>query len=85
MRVTCKCGHKALIRDSEMHSPDFVTLRCLCLNVECAHSWVAHLTFSHTVSPSAQTFDRILLDRLKSMPRAQQQDMFEKLGNPATV
>lgn len=85
MRVTCKCGNKALIRDSKMHSPDFVTLRCLCLNVECAHSWVAHLTFSHTVSPSAQTFDRMLLDRLKSMPTAQQQEMFEHLGNQATA
>lgn len=85
MRVTCKCGHKGLIRKSEMHSPDFVTLRCLCLNVDCAHSWVAHLTFSHTVSPSAQTFDRVLIDRFKSLPKVQQRELFEQLGAQTTA
>ncbi|MBF0639795.1 ogr/Delta-like zinc finger family protein [Pseudomonas protegens] len=80
MRVTCKCGHKGLIRDSKLHSPDFVTLYCLCLDVLCAHAWVAHLTFSHTLSPSAQAVDRLLFDRLREMPRAQQRELFEQLA-----
>ncbi|MCK1789634.1 ogr/Delta-like zinc finger family protein [Pseudomonas violetae] len=83
MRVTCKCGNKGLIRDSKKHSPDFVTLYCLCLDVACAHSWVAHLTFSHTVSPSAQTYERMLLDRLRDLPREKQRELFEQLGSQA--
>jgi hypothetical protein len=80
MRVTCKCGHKGKIRDSKAHSPDFVTIYGQCLDVHCGHSWVAHLTFSHTLSPSAQMHDRILFDRLKGMPREKQRELFEQLG-----
>jgi len=46
---------------------------------------VANLTFSHTLSPSAQTFDRLLIDRLRDMPRAQQRELFEKLGSQAVA
>ncbi len=80
MRVVCKCGNKGLIRDSKAHSPDFVTLYCQCLDVRCGHTWVAHLTFSHTLSPSAQAADRLLFDRLREMPRAQQRELFDQLG-----
>ncbi|MEC4239240.1 ogr/Delta-like zinc finger family protein [Pseudomonas sp. DSV-1] len=85
MRVTCKCGNKGKIRDSRKASPDFVTLYCYCLDVHCGHTWVAHLTFSHTLSPSAQAVDRLLFDRLKEMPRAQQREMFEQLGAQITA
>ncbi len=85
MRVTCKCGNKGLIRDSKPQSPDFVTLYCQCLDVQCGHTWVAYLTFSHTLSPSAQTFDRLLFDRLREMPRAKQRELFEQLGAQAVA
>lgn len=80
MRVTCKCGHIGKIRDSTLHSPDFVTLYCQCLDVHCGHSWVAHLTFHHTLSPSAKMVDRLLFDRLQAMPRAEQRELFDQLG-----
>ena len=85
MRVTCKCGHKGKIKDSVKTSPDFVTLYCLCLDVNCGHQWAAHLTFSHTTHPSAQTVDQLLFGRLKEMPRAQLQQMFEQLGAQITA
>jgi hypothetical protein len=81
MRVTCKCGHKGRIASREVLSADFAKLYCQCLDAKCGHSWVANLTFSHTLSPSAQTFDRLLIDRLRDMPRAQQRELFEKLGS----
>nr|WP_288912149.1 ogr/Delta-like zinc finger family protein [uncultured Pseudomonas sp.] len=85
MRVTCKCGHKGRIASREVLSADFAKLYCQCLDAKCGHSWVANLTFSHTLSPSAQTFDRLLIDRLRDMSRAQQRELFEKLGSQAVV
>lgn len=85
MRVTCKCGHKGRIASREVLSTDFAKLYCQCLDARCGHSWVANLTFSHTLSPSAQTFDRLLIDRLRDMPRAQQRELFEKLGSQASA
>ena len=83
MRVTCKCGHKGRIASREVLSTDFAKLYCQCLDAKCGHSWAANLTFSHTLSPSAQTFDRLLIDRLRDMPRAQQRELFDKLGSQA--
>ncbi|WP_294734828.1 ogr/Delta-like zinc finger family protein [uncultured Pseudomonas sp.] len=83
MRVTCKCGHKGRIASREVLSTDFAKLYCQCLDAKCGHSWVANLTFSRTLSPSAQTFDRLLIDRLRDMPRAQQRELFERLGSQA--
>ena len=85
MRVTCKCGNKGRISSREVLSTDFAKLYCQCLDAKCGHSWVANLTFSHTLSPSAQTFDRLLIDRLRDMPRAQQRELFEKLGSQAVA
>ncbi|WP_455917382.1 ogr/Delta-like zinc finger family protein [Pseudomonas cerasi] len=85
MRVTCKCGHKGRIASREVLSDDFAKLYCQCLNAKCGHTWVANLTFSHTLSPSAQTFDRLLMDRLRDMPRTQQRELFEKLGSQAVA
>lgn len=85
MRVVCKCGHKGRIASRETLSSDFSKLYCQCLNAMCGHTWVAELTFSHTLSPSAQSYERMLLDRLKSMPIAKQRELFEQLGGQATV
>lgn len=85
MRVTCKCGHKGRIASREVLSTDFAKLYCQCLDAKCGHSWVANLTFSHTLSPSAQTFDRLLIDRLRDMSRTQQRELFEKLGSQAVA
>ena len=85
MRVTCKCGHKGRISSREALSTDFAKLYCQCLDPRCGHTWVANLTFSHTLSPSAQTFDRILFDRLRELPRAQQRELFERLGTQAVA
>ena len=85
MRVICKCGHKGRIGKRDQLSTDFVKLYCQCLDTTCGHTWVAHLTYSHTLSPSAQTFDRMLFDRLKDMPRAKQRELFEQLGSQAVA
>jgi hypothetical protein len=41
---------------------------------------VANLTFSHTLSPSAQAMDRLIFDSLKNLSRAKQRELFDQLG-----
>ena len=55
MRVTCKCGTKGAIRNSKQESVDVITIYCQCLDVHCGHTWVAHLTFSHTLKEPANS------------------------------
>ncbi|WP_085694636.1 MULTISPECIES: ogr/Delta-like zinc finger family protein [unclassified Pseudomonas] len=85
MRVVCKCGHKGRIASREEVTTEFVKLYCQCLDAKCGHTWVANLTFSHTLSPSSQTFERLLIDRLREMPRAKQRELFEQLGTQAVA
>jgi len=51
----------------------------------CGHTWFANLTFSHTLSPSDQAVDRLLFDRLRSLSRVQQRDLFDQLGVVAST
>lgn len=81
MRVYCKvCGQKGRIASRDELSLEFARLYCQCNSVQCGHTWVANLTFSHTVSPSAQAVDRLLFDRLRSLSKVQQRDLFDQLG-----
>ncbi|MDC7683241.1 ogr/Delta-like zinc finger family protein [Asticcacaulis sp. BYS171W] len=47
------CTGNAKIRESEALSHTTRRLKYLCLDVECGHTWVAHLTYVSTLSPSA--------------------------------
>lgn len=86
MRIYCtSCAHKGRISSREEVSRMFVKLYCQCLDAKCGHTWVANLTYSHTLSPSAQTFDRMLFDRLKDLPRAKQRELFDQLGTQAVA
>lgn len=80
MRVTCKCGNKGRIASTETFSADFVKLYCQCLDAKCGHTWVANLSFSHTLSPSARAVDRLIFDSLKNLSRSQQRELFDQLG-----
>ncbi len=85
MRVICKCGNKGRIASREQLSEDFAKLYCQCLDAKCGHTWDANLTFSHTLSPSAQSFERMLLDRFRDRPKAKQRELFEQLGSQAVA
>ncbi|MFJ2287950.1 ogr/Delta-like zinc finger family protein [Pseudomonas iridis] len=81
MRVYCKeCGFKGRIASRDELSKEFAKLYCQCLSPTCGHTWVANLTFSHTLSPSAQAIDRFIFDRLRDMSRSKQRELFEQLG-----
>lgn len=80
MRIYCReCGSKGRIASRDELSPEFARLYCQCQSPLCGHTWVANLTFSHTLNPSAQVIERLLLDRLRQLPQAQQKELFEQL------
>lgn len=82
MRVYCNvCASKGRISSREELSLEFARLYCQCSSVACGHTWVATLTFSHTLSPSAKAVDRLLFDRLRTLSRDKQRDLFEQLGS----
>lgn len=56
LKINCKeCGEAAIIRKNARKHPELSDLYCMCSNVECGHTFVLNLTFSHTLSPSALT------------------------------
>lgn len=76
MRVYCReCGGKGRIASRDELSKEFTRLYCQCLSPICGHTWVAHLTFAHTLSPSAQA-----VQRLRDMSHGKQRELFDQLG-----
>lgn len=81
MRVYCReCQGKGRIAWSDQLSMEFTRLYCQCQSPECGHTWVTNVSFSHTLSPSAQAVDRLLFDRLRELPRSRQRELFDQLG-----
>ncbi|HEU6437404.1 MAG TPA: ogr/Delta-like zinc finger family protein [Nitratidesulfovibrio sp.] len=57
MRIICdKCHGKARITTRREITPRFTKLYCVCNNAECGHSFVMHLEFAHTLSPSGLSY-----------------------------
>ncbi|WP_207866950.1 ogr/Delta-like zinc finger family protein [Pseudomonas sp. 58(2021)] len=56
MRVKCKCGSKGAIRNTKKESSEISALYCQCLDVNCGMTWVAHLTYSHTLKKPLKPF-----------------------------
>ncbi|RRV08113.1 transcriptional regulator [Pseudomonas sp. v388] len=86
MRVYCTaCNSKGKISSSREQTKGFTKLYCLCLNPECGHTWVAHLTFSHSLNAPVRRLDTLevddrLLDQLRDMTPAQKQQLIAQLG-----
>ncbi|NHZ45835.1 ogr/Delta-like zinc finger family protein [Desulfovibrio sp. XJ01] len=67
MRIICdKCHGKARITTRREITPRFTKLYCVCNNAECGHSFVMHLEFAHSLSPSA--YPALLRHRSKGSP-----------------
>ncbi|WP_105574465.1 ogr/Delta-like zinc finger family protein [Cronobacter sakazakii] len=54
MKMTCPvCLADAKIRKTNRKHPQLADVYCQCSNMECGHSFVMNVSFSHTISPSA--------------------------------
>ena len=78
--VRCnRCGSAAVIDSSKEISDVAKHLYCMCKNVECGHTFVVIMEFSHTLSPSALDLPEEVRERLKGYSRTQQQQLFASI------
>ena len=74
LKIECtECGSNAVIRKTNRKHRDIADIYCACTDVECAHTFVMNMTFSHTISPSAKTGDMLLQQVISSMSPQQKQ------------
>ncbi|BCO13545.1 hypothetical protein RIMD111065_19010 [Aeromonas hydrophila] len=59
---------------------DVSDLYCQCTDAECGHSWVATLSFAHTLSPSAKTTNQLVLSLMGSLTPEGRQLVLKGLG-----
>jgi hypothetical protein len=68
MRVLCtSCGQKAIIGKTDRLSVEHANLYCSCSDPECGHTFVANVSFSHTLSPSAKSSSQIVRQLVNAM------------------
>lgn len=80
-KIKCpECGSPAIIRKSDWKDKKLADLYCACTEVECGHTFVFNAQFSHTLSPSGLTGNKLvkaLLDRLKADERQLALDLLQ--------
>ncbi|EAQ6251478.1 ogr/Delta-like zinc finger family protein [Salmonella enterica] len=79
------CGCAAIIERTEWKTEsktDVANLYVRCTNLECGHTWVENVTYSHTLVPSAlkDGVVRLLLDNLKPEERQLALDLLMRDG-----
>jgi len=81
MRVFCKeCGQRGRITKTNRLSDEVSDLYCQCIDAECSHSWVATLSFSHTLSPSAKTTSQLVIGLVSSLSPDNRQMLLKNLN-----
>ncbi|WP_340617196.1 ogr/Delta-like zinc finger family protein [Xenorhabdus entomophaga] len=74
LKIICpECGAKAVIRKTNRMHREIADIYCSCADVECGHTFVMKLTFSHTISPSAKTGDILLRNVINNLSSQQRQ------------
>ncbi|MEA5217470.1 Ogr/Delta-like zinc finger protein [Enterobacter cloacae] len=72
-KIKCpECGQPAIIRKSDWKDKKLADLYCACTEVECGHTFVFNASFSHTLSPSGLTGNKLvkfIIDQLKPEER----------------
>ncbi|WP_392463096.1 ogr/Delta-like zinc finger family protein [Aeromonas dhakensis] len=81
MRVFCKeCGQRGRITKTNRLSDEVSDLYCQCTDAECGHSWVATLSFTHTLSPSAKTTSQLVIGLVSSLSPDSRQMLLKGLN-----
>ncbi|UEM40065.1 ogr/Delta-like zinc finger family protein [Pectobacterium aquaticum] len=84
LKIECpECGEKAVIRKTNRKHRKIADIYCACSDVECGHTFVMNLTFSHSLSPSAKTGDKLLQTVIENLSPQQRQMALDLLKAPA--
>lgn len=80
LKIKCPdCGSQAIIKKTNRKHREIADIYCACADVECGHTFVMNLTFSHTLSPSAKTGEAMMQQIISTMSPAQKQMAFDLL------
>ncbi|TRY13548.1 ogr/Delta-like zinc finger family protein [Shewanella hanedai] len=81
MRIHCTaCGKKAIIGKTNRLSLAYADLYCSCTDPKCGHTFVANLSFSHTLSPSAKSTTAIVSELFRALSPVQRQQIQQELN-----
>lgn len=84
LKIKCPdCGSQAVIKKTNRKHRDIADIYCACADVECGHTFVMNLTFSHTLSPSAKSGDAMLQQLISNMSPHQKQITLDLLQSAA--
>ncbi|EDW6361843.1 ogr/Delta-like zinc finger family protein, partial [Salmonella enterica subsp. enterica] len=73
-KIICpECNSNSTIKKTVRKHPHLSDVYCACNNVECGHTFVVNMTFSHTLSPSALTSDKAIRTLIDLMSPGQRQ------------
>lgn len=74
LKIECpECKSNAVIRKTNRKHRDISDIYCSCADVECGHTFVMNLTFSHTISPGAKTGELLIHKVISGMSEEQKQ------------
>ena len=80
-RVRCNyCNEIATILSSDVECQDSKKFYCQCQNLDCGHGFVMSLAFSHTIHPSSLVIPKEVLEKLGTLNRVQQKELFSSLS-----
>ena len=81
MRVICvECRGKGRIQKTNRISDGYTDLYCTCNDPECGHTFVMHLTYSHTLSPSAKSSNRLTFELIKALTPDKRKELEQQLS-----
>lgn len=82
MLINCReCGGKATITKRQNQSTDVADLYCSCRNSECGHTFVATLSYKHSLSPGAASAEKMLVDLLRSKSPQEQMELINRASH----
>ncbi|TSJ58798.1 ogr/Delta-like zinc finger family protein [Atlantibacter subterranea] len=80
MKMTCPaCLADAKIRKTNRKHPQLADVYCSCSNVECGHTFVMNVAFSHTISPSALKGQGRVKELIDALPEQDRERALEIL------
>lgn len=79
-KIICpECNGNSTIKKTVRKHPHLSDVYCACNNVECGHTFVVNMTFSHTLSPSALRSNKVIKLVIEQLSRQQKIELVNML------
>lgn len=80
LKILCpECASVAAVKKTNRKHPKLSDVYCYCSNVECGHTFVMNICFSHTISPSALSCQGRVKELMDALPPDERQKELELL------